>query len=91
MPARNALIWGVACLLLVSPMRSFGRQDGAAGGKDAKDAVLKAEHDLAMAEIHVDLAALDRLYADNFTHIHSTISWSQQQSPRTVLRPAKAK
>ena len=72
MSARNALLCGVACLLLVLPMRSIGRQTNAADRKDPKNDVLKAEHDLAMAEIHVDLAALDRLYANNFTHIHST-------------------
>ena len=72
MPARNVLLGGIACLLFVLPMRSFGGQTGTANAKDPKDAVLKAEHDLAVAEIHLDMAALDRLYADNFTHTHTS-------------------
>ena len=72
MSARNVLLWGIVCLPLVLPLRSFGGQTSAANAKDPKDTVLKAEHDLANAEIHLDWAALDRLYAENFTHTHTT-------------------
>lgn len=72
MSARNATLFRIACLLLVLPISLFGGQTGATNAMDPKDAVLKAEHDLAVAEIHLDMAALDRLYANNFTHSHTT-------------------
>jgi hypothetical protein len=72
MSARSTVLFSVACLLIFLPISSLGGQTGAANGMDPKDAVLKAEHDLAAAEIHLDMAALDRLYANNFTHSHTT-------------------
>lgn len=72
MLTRGVIFFGICCSLLTVSMCSFGRQTSAVEGKDLKNAVLKAEHDLAVAEIHVDLNALERLYADNYTHSHTT-------------------
>jgi hypothetical protein len=71
MSARNAVVWGLACLPLVLPMRSFG-QAGAPRSMDAKDAILEAGREIANAKVHQDLATLDRLFEDNYSHTHSS-------------------
>jgi hypothetical protein len=58
-----------ACAVGFLPARSFAQ-----GSKDAdrEQQVLKAEADLIYAQVHADLPAMDRLYADNYTHTHTS-------------------
>ena len=70
MSARTVFLWAMFCPLLVMPSPSFGRQASAVRDKDLENDVLKAEEDLAQAEIHADVSAIDRLSADNYTHTH---------------------
>jgi Domain of unknown function (DUF4440) len=74
MATRSSLARGTAALVFVFviPLGFFDAQTDAANDKDAKGAVLKAEHDLAMAEVQVDMKALESLYAENFTHSHTS-------------------
>jgi hypothetical protein len=41
-------------------------------GEEREQQVLKAENELNIAQEHADLAAMDHLYADNYTHTHTT-------------------
>jgi hypothetical protein len=75
MSIRSLFLWTICGVLLTMPGRSSAQQ---ARTSSMESQVLKAQDDLAKAEISGDEDVLNRIFTDGFTHTHST-GWVQEK------------
>ena len=69
MLTKRRLSLALCCALGLMPGRTFAQ---AGKNDDLAQQVLKAQDTLAKAQVAGDQATMDRLFADGFTHTHSS-------------------
>lgn len=62
-------VLAIVCAMGFVPARSFGQ---AFKDADREQAVLKAQSELFTAQVQGDMAAMDRLFIEDYTHTHAS-------------------
>jgi hypothetical protein len=79
MLVRRLSVCGICCALVLVPSFAFGQQSNrgmgmgmGSGSQISEQQLLKMQDDLVTAETTGDLATMDRLMTDDYTHTHAT-------------------